>query len=83
MHGAEHLHVAPRIKPEAAWQTVGHDVDDQVGQALGVVLGEEEEILQALHHGHLAGIDTMGVGHDAALLGLPEDMGEAHAGENT
>jgi hypothetical protein len=40
MHRAQHLHVAGRVEPEAARQPVGHDLDDQVGDPVGVVLGE-------------------------------------------
>ena len=70
MHGAEHLHVAPGIQPEAARHAVGHDVDDQVGHALGVVLGEEVEVVQTLHDRHLAGVDAVRVGDHTTLLRL-------------
>ncbi len=35
------------------------------------LLGKEKEIVEAARDGHLAGVDPVGVGHDAALLGLP------------
>jgi hypothetical protein len=79
MHGAEHLHVAPGIQPEAARHAVGRDVDDQLGHALGGVLGEEVEVVQALRHRHLAGVDAVRVGDHTTLLRLAEDVCEAHA----
>jgi len=36
------------------------------------LLGKEKEIVEAARDGHLAGVDPVGVGHDAALLGLPD-----------
>jgi hypothetical protein len=38
VHGAEHVHIAPEIQPKAAREAVGHDVDDQLGHTLRVVL---------------------------------------------
>jgi hypothetical protein len=40
MHRAQHLDLSGRVEPEAMGQPVGHDVDDQVGDLLGLLLGE-------------------------------------------
>ena len=72
MHRAEHLHVAARIQAKLPGQAVGDDVDDEVGDLLRVILGEKKEVVEALGDGHLASVDAVGIGDDAALLGLPD-----------
>jgi hypothetical protein len=81
VHRAQHLDVTG-VEAEVVGQPVGHDIHDQVGDLLRLVLGEQEEVIQAAGDRVLAGVDAVGVGHHhPALLGLAEHMGQAHPGQ--
>jgi hypothetical protein len=69
-----------RVEPKATGQAVGDDVHDQVGGLFGVVLSEEEAVVQAVGNGRLAGVDAVGVGDHPAVLGLAEHVGQPHLG---
>ncbi len=78
MHGGEDLDVAARVEPEPGRDAPGRDVDGEPAGLLGVVLDEEEEVLHPVGDRVLPGVDPVGVGDDAGLLGLAEDAREAH-----
>jgi hypothetical protein len=80
MHRAQHLHLLSRVEPEAARQPVGHDLHDQVGDPVGIVLGKQEEIGQAMGDRVLAGVDAVGVGDHPALLSLAKHVGQPYPG---
>ena len=69
------------VQPEAARQAVGNHVDDEVGDQVRVVLGEQKEVGEAVADGQLPGVDAVGIGDHAASLRLPEHVGQPHAGQ--
>jgi hypothetical protein len=78
VHGAQDLDLPTRVQAEPAGQTVGDDVHHQLGDLLGILLGEQEEVVQAAGHRRLAGVDAVDVGDHPALLGLAEDVSQPH-----
>src|SRR5699024_3213098 len=79
LHGGEDLYVPARVEPETTWDTASHHVHGHLRGGVGVLTGEEEEVVHPLPEGWLARVDPVGVGHHTGLLRLPEDMGQSHA----
>jgi hypothetical protein len=59
MHRAQHLHVASGVEPKPTGQAAGHDVHDQLGDPLGILLSEQEEVGQAMGDGRPTGVDAV------------------------
>ena len=86
VHRGEHLDIADRVEPEFGGDAVGDDVHDEFGGLLGwvqagVLGGVAAEPVEVAIAGELRGlavVDAVGVDDDAGLLGLAEDLGEAH-----
>ena len=78
MHRTQHLHLPPGVEPEPAGQAVGHDVDHKIGDLVGVVLGEQEEVGKAMGDRMLTGVDPVGVGHhpDRLTANATEPLGQ-------
>ena len=78
VHRRKDLNVIKGIKPETARDVVSHQIDDDVGHPLGVVLPHEIKIGKAFPGGfqtrQLAPVDQVGVADDFAFRRLPEDV---------
>ena len=78
--GAEHLDVPDGVEAVAAGQPGGDQVADQLLAGLAVRLQEKEVVLPAALLQGASADDVVGVLHDEAAFGLPEDMLEADGG---
>jgi hypothetical protein len=81
VHRAQHLHLLSRVEAEAARQPVGHNLYHQVGDPVGILLDEQEEVGQAVGDRVLAGVDAVGVGDHPALLSLAKHVGQPDPGQ--
>jgi len=85
IHGAEDLHVPLGIEAETGRDPLPHQAHDQVLHCLRLGGLDEVEIAEGLRGGqlgHLPAVDGVGRGHDAAALGLAEDLGEPRHGHS-
>ena len=86
MHRGEHLDIAGGVKPELRGDPPRDDVHDECrgllggvqAGVLGRVAPEPVEVREAGELWGLAVVDAVGVDDDARLLGLAEDLGQAH-----
>jgi hypothetical protein len=66
----------PWVEAEAPPQARRDDVDHQVGDPLGVVLGEQEGDVESLGQRQAPRVDAVGVSDHDAVPCLPEDPGQ-------
>ena len=81
VHGGQHLDVPDGVHAEAPGDALGHHLEELVVDFLGRLRRDEVEVLQSvavLVPDGFAGIDAVGVHHDAGGSRLPEDLREPH-----